>query len=161
MHTTAARLTLMFVLLASAATASAQTCEYAGQTFSPGATICECPNLRVVRSAASVGRGEITSRRLACSKDQGWVSTNTLCLVAYTSGAHAEAAFKKFQATYCPLLPVNHAELLKAVSEETEKFFTTAPRSQVLIAVQTICRRYADLSEHCKGMIEGLSATGN
>jgi hypothetical protein len=49
----------------------------------------------------------------------------------------------------------------KALSQETDKFFTTASRSQALIAVQAICRRYADLSESCKAMIEGLSATGN
>jgi hypothetical protein len=31
----------------------------------------------------------------------------------------------------------------------------------VLVAVQAICRRYADLSEQCKAMIEGLAANGN
>src|SRR6516162_1751325 len=122
----ASLLTLICVLTQWGATASAQTCEYAGQTFSPGSTVCECPNLRIVRSANSAGRGEITSRRLACSKDQSWVNTNSLCLVAYTSADHAEDAFRKFQASYCPRLPVNHAELLKAISEETEKFFSLA-----------------------------------
>jgi hypothetical protein len=159
MHKVAGLLTLIFVLLQSGGTALAQTCEYAGQTFSPGATICECPNLRVVRGAG--GRGEITSRRLACSKEQTWVNTNSLCLIAYTSADHAEDAFRKFQVSYCPRLPVNHAELLKAITEETEKFFTLAPRSQVLVAVQAICRRFADLSEPCKIMIETLSASGN
>jgi hypothetical protein len=159
MHKVAGLLTLIFALFQSGGTASAQTCEHAGQTFSPGATICECPNLRVVRGAG--GRGEITSRRLACSKDQTWVNTNSLCLIAYTSADHAEDAFRKFQVSYCPRLPVNHAELLKAVTEETEKFFTMAPRSQVLVAVQAICRRFADLSEPCKTMIEALSASGN
>jgi hypothetical protein len=159
MHKVAGLLTLIFVLLQSGGTGLAQTCEYAGQTFSPGATICECPNLRVVRGAG--GRGEITSRRLACSKDQTWVNTNSLCLIAYTSADHAEDAFRKFQVSYCPRLPVNHAELLKAITEETENFFTLAPRSQVLVAVQAICRRFADLSEPCKTMIEALSASGN
>jgi hypothetical protein len=159
MHKVAGLLTLIFALLQSGGTALAQSCEYAGQTFSPGATICECPNLRVVRGAS--GRGEITSRRLACSKDQTWVNTNSLCLIAYTSADHAEDAFRKFQVSYCPRLPVNHAELLKAITEETEKFFTMAPRSQVLVAVQAICRRFADLSEPCKIMIEALSASGN
>ena len=83
-------LTLICVLALCGATASAQTCEYAGQTFSLGSTVCECPNLRIVRSANSAGRGEITSRRLTCSKDQSWVNTNSLCLVAYTSADHAE-----------------------------------------------------------------------
>ena len=157
----ASLLTLICVLTQWSATASAQTCEYAGQTFSLGSTVCECPNLRILRSANSAGRGEITSRRLTCSKDQSWVNTNSLCLVAYTSADHAEDAFRKFQASYCPRLPVNHVELLKAISEETEKFFTMAPRSQVLVAVQAICRRFADLSEPCKIMIEALSASGN
>jgi len=154
-------LTLICVLALCGATASAQTCEYAGQTFSLGSTVCECPNLRIVRSANSAGRGEITSRRLTCSKDQSWVNTNSLCLVAYTSADHAENAFRKFQASYCPRLPVNHAELLKAITEETEKFFSLAPRSQVVVAVQAICRRFANLSEHCQAMIEGLAASGN
>ncbi len=160
MHGLATRLVLIVVLLGHAAAASGQTCEYAGQTFSPGATICECPSLRVARNSSG-GRGEITSRRLACSKDQEWVRTDTLCLVAYTWPGNAEEAFKKFQASYCPRLPVNHAEMQKALSQETDKFFTTASRSQALIAVQAICRRYADLSESCKAMIEGLSAVGN
>jgi hypothetical protein len=107
MHKVAGLLTLIFVLLQSGGTVLAQTCEYAGQTFSPGATICECPNLRVVRGAG--GRGEITSRRLACSKDQTWVNTNSLRLITYTSADHAEDAFRKFQVSYCPRLPVNHA----------------------------------------------------
>ena len=157
----ASLLTLSCVLTQWGATASAQTCEYAGQTFSLGSTVCECPNLRILRSANSAGRGEITSRRLSCSKDQSWVNTNSLGLVAYTSADHAEDAFRKFQASYCPRLPVNHAELLKAISEETEKFFSLAPRSQVLQAVQAICRRYANLSEQCQAMIEGLTASGN
>jgi len=160
MRKVAGLLMLIFVLLQSGRLALAQLCEYAGQTFSPGATICECPNLRIVRSATG-GRGEITSRRLSCSKNQTWVSTNSLCLIAYTSADHAQDAFRKFQVSYCPRFPVNHAELLKAISEETEKFFRTAPRSQVLVAVETICRRYADLSESCKMMIETLSAAGN
>ena len=160
MHKIARRLTLVFVMLQSAASASAQTCEYAGQTFSQGATVCECPNLRVVRNASG-GRGEITSRRLACSKDQGWVSTNSLCLIAYTWPGHAEDAFKKYHATYCPRTPVNHAELQKAIAEETEKFFSAAPKSQALVAVQALCRRFPDLSAQCQAMIDGLSAKGN
>ncbi len=160
MRKIAALLTLLFVLFEFVATASAQTCEYAGQTFSLGATVCECPQLKIARSANS-GRGEITSRRLACSKDQAWVNTNTLCLIAYTWPGQAEEAFRKFHATYCPRLPVNHPELQKAISEETDKFFAAAPRSQALIAVQAICRRFADLSEPCKRMIEALSATSN
>jgi hypothetical protein len=160
MHKLTRRIVLSVVLLGSAAMAPAHSCEYAGKTFSPGATVCECPNLRVVRNASG-GRGEITSRRLACSKDQQWVNTNTLCLIAYTWPGHAEDAFKKYHATYCPRLPVNHAEIQKALSEETESFFTTATKGQALIAVQAICRRYPDLSASCKAMIDGLSASEN
>ena len=154
-------LALIFVLAQWGGAASAQTCEYAGQTFSLGSTVCECPNLRILRSANSAGRGEITSRRLACGKDQTWVNTNSLCLLAYTSADHAENAFRRFQVMYCPRLPVNHAELQKAITEETERFFSLAPRSQVLVAVQAICRRFANLSEHCQAMIEGLAPSGD
>jgi len=64
---------LVLIFLQCAASAWAQTCEYAGYTFSLGATLCECPNLRIVRSADRVGRGEITSRRLACSQDHQYL----------------------------------------------------------------------------------------
>jgi hypothetical protein len=150
---------LILIFLQSAATASAQTCEYAGYTFSLGSTLCECPNLRIVRSAASAGRGEITSRRLTCGKDQTWVNTNTLCLVAYTSADDAESAFRKFQTQYCPRFPVNHAELQRAIAQETERFLSGAPRSHVLVAVQAICRRFANLSAPCQTMIERLAAS--
>src|SRR5262249_6075673 len=137
-------LALIFVLAQWNGVASAQTCEYAGQTFSLGSTVCECPNLRIVRSAASAGRGEITSRRLACGKDQTWVNTNSLCLVAYTSADHAENAFRKFQVMYCPRLPVNRAELQKAITEETEKFF------QLGAAQPSACRRPGHLPPLCQ-----------
>lgn len=153
-------LTLTFVLLQSSAMVSAQTCDYAGQTFSPGATICECPTLRVSRGAGG-GRGEITSRRLACSKDEGWVSTNGLCLIAYTWPEQAEEAFKKFHATYCPRPSASHAETQEAMSAGTGTFSGAAGRRQALAAVQAICRRFGDLSAPCKAMIEGLSASGN
>jgi hypothetical protein len=113
----------------------------------------------VTRSAGG-GRGEITSRRLAC-KNEEWISTNSLCLIAYTWPERAEEAFKKFHATYCPRLPVNHAEIQAAISEATEKFFSAAGRSQALSAVQAICRRFADLSAPCQAMIQGLSSAGN
>lgn len=64
------------------------------------------------------------------------MNTNTLCLIVYTWPGHAEDAFKKFHAAYCPRLLVNHAELQKAITEETEKFFAAAPRSQAAIAVR-------------------------
>src|SRR5262245_47524474 len=116
-------LTLICVLALCGATASAQTCEYAGQTFSLGSTVCECPNLRIVRSANSAGRGEITSRRLTCSKDQSWVDTNSLCLVAYTSADHAEDAFRKFQASYCPRLPRQSRRITKSHHRGDRKVF--------------------------------------
>src|SRR5438034_9394448 len=94
----ASLLTLICVLTQWGATASAQTCEYAGQTFSPGSTVCECPNLRIVRSANSAGRGELTSKRLTCGKDQNWVNPNSLSSVAYPSAEHADDTFSNFQA---------------------------------------------------------------
>ncbi len=160
MHKIARHLTLAFALLQSCTTVSAQSCEYAGQTYSPGATICECPSLRIAR-AAGAGRGEITSRRLACSEDEQWVATNSLCLIAYTWPERAEQAFKKFHATYCPNLPVDHADTREVTSEGPDRFSGAAGRGRALIAVQAICRRFADLSGPCKAMIQGLSAAGN
>jgi hypothetical protein len=59
MRAIAGLLALFLVCVACGAETSAQTCEYAGHTFSSGATICECPSLRVARNANG-GRGEIT-----------------------------------------------------------------------------------------------------
>jgi hypothetical protein len=160
MHKIAGCLVLTFVLLQSGATASAQTCEYAGQAFSPGATICECPTLRVARTAGG-GRGEITSRRLACGKNEEWISTNSSCLIAYTWPERAEEAFKKFHATYCPHPSASNPETQDTVGESTEKFSGAAGKRRALIAVQTICRRFTELTAPCKAMIEGLSAAGN
>src|SRR5262249_52235630 len=83
--------TLICVLTQWSAIASAQTCEYAGQTFSLGSTVCECPNLRILRSANSAGRGEITSRRLTCSKDQSWSAESPIFqAVALTNLPHGD-----------------------------------------------------------------------
>src|SRR5262249_49110895 len=100
-------------------------------------------------------------QKVGLRQDQAWVNTNTLCLVAYTSADQAESAFRKYQAQYCPRVPVNHAELQRAIAEETEKSLSGAPRRQVLFAVQTICRRFANLSVPCQTMIERLAASGD
>jgi hypothetical protein len=47
------------------------------------------------------------------------------------------------------------------MAEETEKFFSAAPKSQALVAVQALCRRFPELSAQSQAMIDGLSAKGN
>ena len=143
--------------------ASAQTCDYAGQSFAVGLTICECPSLTSEGTGASVSKGRITSRRLTCSKDLGWVSTDSLCVDAqYHSGELAQQSYHRLYATICSRMPVNPAEAQKAaIPEETEKFLETAPKPEVLLAVQVICRRFGSLGVPCKALIEGLMASGN
>src|SRR5215475_8361349 len=70
----------------------------------------------------------------------------------------------RIQKVSSELLPTSSGQsrrITKAITEETEKFFSLAPRSQVVVAVQAMCRRYANLSEQCQAMIEGLAASGN
>jgi hypothetical protein len=153
---------LAFQCISAQARPQAQ-CEYAGQTFSVGATICECPSLKGDGGRGSGGEAKITSRRMVCSVDRRWTSADSLCLdLEYPrSAAIAVEDLPKYHNLYCPRLPINHTEIEKAISQETDKFFTSASKSQAVVAVQAICRRFGGLAPACKAMIEALSTAGN
>src|SRR5262245_5851163 len=92
-------LTLICVLAQCGATASAQTCEYAGQTFSLGSTVCECPNLRIVRSVNSAGE--------ARSRAEGSLAARTK--------ARSTPILSVWLLTPRPIMPRTHAENFKRV----------------------------------------------
>jgi hypothetical protein len=102
----------------------------------------------------------ITSRRLTCTKDQAWAHADSLCVEAGYRGSGAEL-LTQIHNLYCPRLAINHAELEKAIAQDTDKFFSAASKSQALIAIQAICRRFGGLSAACKMMTEGLAQGGN
>lgn len=68
-------LAVAFVVTIPTTALSLPTCDYAGQSYSAGATVCECPSLVGEGGLASGGAAKVTSRRLACSAE-GWKSAD-------------------------------------------------------------------------------------
>jgi hypothetical protein len=58
---------------------------------------------------------------------------------------------------YCPRLPVNFAEIQKAISQETGKFIDAAPKDTIVSMVEGICRRFR-LEVPCKAFLDALAA---
>jgi hypothetical protein len=68
--------------------ATAQThCAYAGELFSVGSTICECPSLKGDGGLATGGHAQISSRRLACEEHGNWVKDNSFCVETTYDGS--------------------------------------------------------------------------
>jgi hypothetical protein len=132
------------------ASAQRAMCTIAGQEFSVGATVCECPSLSGEGGLATGGKAQITSRRLTCTSKGEWISTNSNCLdisYAASSGA-ARGDLPKLHSLYCPRI-VN-------IADDTERFIGTAKPSQVLIAVHAICRRFNVAAAPCTAIVEGV-----
>jgi hypothetical protein len=133
-------------------------CDYAGQSYAAGATVCECPTLTGEGGFASGGDAQVTSRRVVCSSE-GWKSADSMCFDVKYKGTSASghADFDKLNAQYCPRLPVNFAEIQKAISQETGKFIDAAPKSTIVFMVEGICKRFR-LEAPCKALIDALAA---
>ena len=102
-------------------------CEFAGQTFSLGATVCECPSLKGDGGFATGGQARIVSRRLTCNKAGEWVAKESVCLdLAYerTAGV-AMGDFDKYTKLYCPGIKPDAAD-------ETDGSFASLSRLQRL-----------------------------
>ncbi|MEY9885803.1 hypothetical protein ACVIHC_001833 [Bradyrhizobium diazoefficiens] len=149
-------LLLMTALAASTCVASAQqkSCEYAGQSFSVGATICECPSVKAQNVDWQGDNSHITSRRLICNADQTWGDSNTHCIDMTTQ--YTSKLYDKHMQHFCPRLPVNFAEIQKAVDQETAKFVEKAPKSTLVTMLEGICRR-VKLEAQCKPLVDVLS----
>lgn len=137
---------------------SLPTCDYAGQSYSAGATVCECPSLVGEGGLASGGAAKVTSRRLACSAE-GWKSADSMCvdLKYATSSASGRDDLDKLNQQYCPRLPINYGEIQKAISQETGKFIDAAPKSTIVFMVEGICKRFR-LEAPCKALLDALAA---
>jgi hypothetical protein len=148
-----------FVFSISTTALALTNCDYAGQSYSAGATVCECPTLIGEGGFATGGDAQVTSRRVVCSSE-GWKSADSMCFdVKYkNTSASGHADFDKLNAQYCPRLPVNFAEIQKAISQETGKFIDAAPKSTIVSMVEGICRRYK-LELPCKAVVDALTAS--
>ena len=151
-------LAVTFVLTVPTAALSLPTCDYAGQSYSTGATVCECPSLVGEGGFLTGGDARVTSRRVVCSSE-GWKSTDSMCFDVKYKGTSASghADFDRLTAQYCPRLPVNFAEIQKAISQETGKFIDAAPKSTIVSMVEGICKRFR-LETPCKALLDALTA---
>ncbi len=69
-----------------------------------------------------------------------------------------EKVYNQNRDHFCPRLPVNFAEIQKAVSQETDKFIAAAPPSAIVSIVEAICRRFR-LDTPCKAILETLTSS--
>ncbi|MEY9415105.1 hypothetical protein ABIF69_001547 [Bradyrhizobium japonicum] len=147
-----------FVVTIPTAALSLPTCDYAGQSYSAGATVCECPSLVGEGGFATGGDAQVTSRRMVCSSE-GWKSADSMCFDAKykSSSASGHDDFNKLNAQYCPRLPINFGEIQKAISQETGKFIEAAPKSTIVFMVEGICKRFR-LEAPCKALLDALAA---
>jgi hypothetical protein len=97
----------------STAALAQKGCDYAGQAFSIGATVCECPSLKAEDLNWQGEKGTITSRRLVCGQGMTWEDTKTMCIDTQMATG-TEKTYTKLMDHYCPRLPVNFAEIQKA-----------------------------------------------
>jgi len=109
-------LAVAFVFSTSTAALAESACDYAGQTYSIGATVCECPSLKAENLNWQGEKGVITSRRLVCGQELIWEDTKTMCLDAQMATG-TEKTYSDLMNHYCPRLPVNFAEIQKAISQ--------------------------------------------
>jgi hypothetical protein len=154
---------LILACLSCVASASAETsCQYAGEPFSVGSTRCECPKLKMEAGYLAESGAQISSRTLVCGEDGRWKDDNSLCLdINYTKNAWtpdtAQADLIKYTNLYCPRLAVNHAEIEKAITQDTESFFGKTSKTVALVAVHAICIRYK-IDVLCSPVIDALAA---
>ena len=147
-------------LLAVSTPAFAQrACDYAGQAYSVGATVCECPGLKAENLSWTKEGGHITSRRLVCSAQHTWEDSKTLCLdVQMVIGA--ERLYTQTMNHFCPRLPVNTADIQRALQQETSRFVALVPKSTILTMLDGICRRF-QIEASCKPVLDALTSADN
>jgi hypothetical protein len=149
------------LLLASSNAFAAAACDFAGQTYSEGATVCECPSLSGEGGLATGGQAKVRSRRLACSSE-GWKDAGSTCIeITYArSSASALEDFTRFNDQYCPRLPVNYGEIQKALKQESAKFIDTAPKATVIFMLEMICKRFK-VESSCKVVLDAISGSAS
>jgi hypothetical protein len=70
--------------------------------------------------------------------------------------AIAREDLDKLNSQYCPRLPINQAEIERAVSQETAKFLITAPKPTVVVALQAICARFG-ITATCDALMKAIA----
>src|SRR4051794_23367484 len=76
-------------------------CLYANQKFSLGSTRCECPSVKLEHIASTGEKGQVTSRRMSCTKGGAWTDTKALCIDI--SGSATLPEFYRLSRMNCPL----------------------------------------------------------
>jgi len=130
--------------LSANAYAQSVTCKNGVDEYSPGATICECPSLKVDGRMAGRGRTQITSRRLMCEQSGQWKSTDSLCLDIGSRGGVAADDYSKYYNLYCP-----------RIAMESEQSY--GPSILSLTAMSRICRAVPALLGPCKALIFAIA----
>jgi hypothetical protein len=149
---------LALMILTSVASAEvAPKCDYAGQSYSVGATVCECPGLKAENLNWTGETASIFSRRLACNPQGAWEDYKSPCIDT-KMGADALKTYNRWMDQYCPRLPVNAAEIQKAISQETTKYIDAARNGAIDLMVETICKRYR-IEAPCKLMLDAINGS--
>jgi hypothetical protein len=68
---------ILFVLLVPGFANAQKTCDYAGQSYSVGASICECPGVKAENVDWEHDNSHIISRWLTCNAEQVWEDSKT------------------------------------------------------------------------------------
>jgi hypothetical protein len=131
------------LLMCHAAAAEPQkACDYAGLSYSVGATVCECPSLKAEDlNDLEKERAHIFSRRLVCGPEQAWQDTKSTCIDAHMT-IDAEKVYSQAVQNFCPTLPgsfgVSLARARKAVSRWAESLVVST-RSAVMSVTDRLC----------------------
>ena len=128
-------------------------CLYADQKFSVGSTRCDCPSVKIDNMHFASGeRGQLTSRRLTCSKDGTWVETTSLCVDM--SGADIGSEFYRLSRMYCPMA-LNPEEAEKTMSAASDPVAQGALKG--VCNLLTVSKKLENLSEPCKVLIDAFA----
>ena len=122
-------------------------CKFAGLEYTGGATICECPSLKAEAGYASGGPpGSVASRRLQC-KEGIWVATDVKCAEVSGRSEYMITEHRKLYNLFCPANSV----------EKTNSIIARASRSEGILFLSSICRRFGVPSSACSAVLQVIS----
>ena len=147
---------LGLLVATTVATSAQKSCEYAGQTYSVGATICECPSVKGENIDWQGDHSHITSRRLICNPAQIWEDSKTLCIDISTS--NTSTLYDKYREYFCPRVPMTFPATKKAANPEIARAIDKAPKATLVSVFEAICQRVR-LDEQCKAMLERMGVS--
>jgi hypothetical protein len=69
--------------------------------------------------------------------------------------SHTSKLYTQYMEHFCPRLPINFAEIQKAINQETAKFIDKAPMGTIASMIEGICRRLR-LDAPCKVLLDAI-----